>query len=195
MLTAALELFDAPSGPVLVDYPEDAPPVEGPATLVCPVSFPMPESDNSDVAKLTAKLIEEIALLRPWYDISVNNRKRTTVGVSGMDPESMGYLVAEFLEGGMAASENGLSPASRFKLAVDDLKAYYFEAATAQPGQQEADGATLSEWFYRETVAGKVLAAVRNAHKDTEDKAFRLVMSILLIPRAYSGPSPTQARR
>ena len=96
MLTAALELFDAPSGPVLVDYPEDAPPVEGPATLVCPVSFPMPESDNSDVAKLTAKLIEEIALLRSWYDISVNNRKRTTVGVSGMDPESMGIWSLSF---------------------------------------------------------------------------------------------------
>ena len=31
VVAAALELFDAPSGPVLMDYPEDAPPVEGPA--------------------------------------------------------------------------------------------------------------------------------------------------------------------
>ncbi len=184
VVAAALELFDAPSGPVLMDYPEDAPPVEGPATLVCPVSFALPESDDSDNAKLTAKLLEEIALMRPWYDRAVDKRKRTTVGVSSMAPESMGSFVAEFLDGSMPESNGDLSPATLFKLAVEDLKAYYSEAALAQPGQEEADSKTLSAWFYRETVAGNVLSAVRNAHKDTEDKAMRLVINILLIPRA-----------
>ena len=163
VVAAALELFDAPSGPVLMDYPEDAPSVEGPATLVCPVSF---------------------ALMRPWYDRAVDKRKRTTVGVSSMAPESMGSFVAEFLDGSMPESNGDLSPATLFKLAVEDLKAYYSEAALAQPGQEEADSKTLSAWFYRETVAGNVLSAVRNAHKDTEDKAMRLVINILLIPRA-----------
>ena len=151
---------------------------------MCPVSFALPESDDSDNAKLTAKLLEEIALMRPWYDRAVDKRKRTTVGVSSMAPESMGSFVAEFLDGSMPESNGDLSPATLFKLAVEDLKAYYSEAALAQPGQEEADSKTLSAWFYRETVAGNVLSAVRNAHKDTEDKAMRLVINILLIPRA-----------
>ena len=195
VVTAALELIDAPSGPALMDYPEDAPPVEGPATLVCPVSFTLPESDDSNAAKLTAKLLEEITLMRPWYDRAVDNRQRTTVGVSGMAPESMGSFVAEFLDGSMPASKGDLSPATLFKLAVEDLKAYYSEAATAQPGEEEADSNTLSAWFYQETVAGNVLSAVRNAHKDTEDKAMRLVINLLLIPRAHRRNSASEANR
>ena len=85
--------------------------------------------------------------------------------------------------------------AKLFKLAVEDLKAYYFEAATAQPGQEETDSNTLSAWFYQETVAGNVLSAVRNAHKDTEDKAMRLVINILLIPKALRSNSRSEANR
>ncbi len=136
-----------------------------------------------------------IALMRPWYDRAVDNRKRTTVGVSDMDPESMGSFVTEFLDGGMPAPKGDLSPATLFKLAIEDLRAYYFEAATAQPGQEEANSNTLSAWFYQETVAGNVLFAVRNAHKDTEDKAMRLVINILLIPRTQRRTSPSEANR
>jgi hypothetical protein len=45
VLRAALQLLEAPSGPVVVDFPEDAPPVADDATpLACPISFaPLPE--------------------------------------------------------------------------------------------------------------------------------------------------------
>ena len=184
VIAAALELLDAPSGPVLQDYLEEAPFVEGPAALVCPVSFSLPESDKSDSAMLTAKLLEEIALMRPWYDRSVDNRKRTTVGSSGMALESMAPFVGEFLDGGIPESKGDVKSPSLFKLVIEDLKAYYFEAATAQPGQEEADSKMLTAWFYRETVAGSVLFAVGDAHKDTQDKSMRLVVNTLLIPRS-----------
>lgn len=138
----------------------------------------------SGAAKITAKLIEEIALMHPWYDRAVEKRKRTTVGVSGLEPEALGSFVAKFMEGEIPASENDLDSPALFKLAIEDLKAYYFEAATAQPGQENADSSTLSAWFYHEAVVGKVLFAVGDAHKDTEDKAMRLVVNTLLIPRA-----------
>ena len=123
VITAALELLDAPSGPVLQDYLEDAPPVEGPAALVCPVSFALPDSDDSDSAKLTAKLLEEIALMRPWYDRSVHNRKRTTVGASGLALESMGSFVAEFLDGGIPEVPYPLSDQTLLHEAVEALRA------------------------------------------------------------------------
>jgi hypothetical protein len=191
VLTNALELFDADSGPVLKDHPEDVPTIDGPEILVSPAGVSISESDEADTAKLAAKLLEEIALIRPWYDRSVESRKRTTVGVSGMEPEAMGSFITEFLDGGIPESSEGTSPVSQFKLAVDDLKAYYFEAATAQPGQEAATPDTISSWFYRETVAGNVLHAVRNAQMDTEDKTMRLITRILLIPRAHSRPRPS----
>ena len=194
-LTGALELLDAPSGPVLTDHPEDAPPVEGPAALVCPVSFSTPESDDSDTARLTSKFLEEIALMRPWYDRSVNDRKRTTVGVSGMEPEAIGAFIAEFLDGDIPESESDIRAPALLKLAVEDLKAYYFEASTAQPGQENAGSDTLSAWFYRDAVAGRVYNAVRNAHLETEDRAMRLVVNTLLIPRAHSRYLSSQASR
>ena len=190
VLTGALELLEAPSGPVLADFPEDAPLVEGFTGVVGPVSVSIPDFDEGDTAKLTAKFLEEIDLLRPWYDQSMENRKRTTVGVSGRAPESMGSYIAEFLDGGIPESESDASPASQFKLAIDDLKAYYFEAATAQPGQEKADSDTLSAWFYRDTVVGHVLHAVKDAHKDTKDRTMRLIINILLIPKAYARTSP-----
>jgi hypothetical protein len=195
VLKGALELFDADSGPVLVDHPEDVPTVEAPASLVNPASISMSDTDEGDTAKLAAKLLEEIALIRPWYDRSVEDRKRTTVGVSGMEPEAMGSFIAEFLDGSIPESKEDINPVSQFKLAIDDLKAYYFEAATAQPGQEGASSDSISSWFYRETVAGTVLHAVRNAQMDTENRTMRLITRILLIPGAYSQPSPPQATR
>jgi len=150
----------------------------------------MPDFDEGDTAKLTAKFLEEIDLMRPWYNQSMENRKRTTVGVSGRTLESMGSYIAEFLDGGIPESESDASPASQFKLAIDDLKSYYFEAATAQPGQEKADSDTLSDWFYQDTVAGNVLHAVKDAHKDTEDRTMRLITNILLIPKAHARTSP-----
>ena len=190
VLTGALDLLEAPSGPVLADFPEDAPPVEGITGVEGPVSVSMPDVDEGDPAKLTAKFLEEIDLMRPWYNQSMENRKRTTVGVSGRTLESMGSYIAEFLDGGIPESESDASPASQFKLAIDDLKSYYLEAATAQPGQEKADSDTLSDWFYQDTVAGNVLQAVKDAHKDTEDRTMRLITNILLIPKAHARTSP-----
>jgi hypothetical protein len=154
------------------------------------VSFAQPVSDQSDVAQLSAKFKEEIALMRPWYDRSMEERQRTTVGVSGMEPEAIGSFVADFLDGDLPSSQDDESPGFQFKLATDDLKAFYFEAATARPGQKDADGETLSTWYFRETVAGKVLFSVRDAHTDSEDENLRRVVNGLLIPRVHASFSP-----
>ncbi|MBN1618864.1 hypothetical protein JW887_06025, partial [Candidatus Dojkabacteria bacterium] len=43
------------------------------------------------------------------------------------------------------------------KLAVEDLKAYYNEGITAQPGHEGISSEALKKWFWETTVAGKVL--------------------------------------
>ena len=182
-----MNLLESPEGPILADYPEDAPPSEGPATLACPISFPQLETESSDVEKLRAAFMEEISHMRPWYDMAVKKRTRTTVGVAGLEPLALGNFIGAFLDGAMPESpREEIAPPALLKLGVEDLKAYYFEAVTAQPGQENADSQTLAQWFWRETVAGKVLVALRNAHKDSEDEMMQRVVVRLLVPRAQS---------
>src|SRR5438309_10036453 len=80
VLRAALQLLEAPSGPVLVDFPDDAPTAEGSTSLVCPVSFVAPLEDLRDTDLLRAALQREIDQLRTWYNLAVTRRGRTTVG-------------------------------------------------------------------------------------------------------------------
>jgi len=102
----------------------------------------------------------------------------------------MGSFVLRFLDAMPPSSHEDSTTATLLKLVLEDLKAFYFEAATTQPDQGEADSDNLSKWFWRETVSGKVLFAVRDAHMESEDDTLRLVVTRQLVPRAHSGSSP-----
>jgi hypothetical protein len=192
VLQAALQLFDMPSGPVLVDFPDDAPTAAAASTLLaCPVNFaPSPEA-VSDTDRLRAALQHEIAQLRTWYDLAVTQRGRTTMGVSQLTPEDLGTLIGAFLDGQAPPNPRVDIPiAALFRFAVEDLKSYYCEAITAQPGQRAADSTTLADWFWRETTAGRVLFAVQEVCKQIEVPGMHVVASSFLIPRARSAESP-----
>jgi hypothetical protein len=192
VLRAALQLLEAPSGPVLMDFPEDAPPVADDATpLACRVSFAPQLEELSAADLMRAALQREIGQLRTWYDLAVRTRGRTTVGVSRLTPEEMGTFIGAFLDGHTPPIPRSDIPiAALFRFAVEDLKAYYCEAITAQPGQKAAGSQTLADWFWRETAAGRVLFAVQEVCKHTEVPGMPIVGSSFLIPRARSAESP-----
>jgi hypothetical protein len=95
-----LRLFEAPNGPVLADFAENAL-ASGPlaAGLACPVDFTHEEVLLTDTEKLCAALKKEMASLRPWYDLAVKDRGRTTVGVSGLVVDAVGVFVCAFWTG------------------------------------------------------------------------------------------------
>ena len=193
VLRSVLELLEAPNGPaVLVDFPDDAPvSSEEQAVLACPVSFPAPVTDLSDTERLRGTLNQEIQELRSWYDLAVTKSGRTTVGVSGLDPEAIGNFVGAFLGGDIPANPQEDMPVlDLFKLAAEDLKAYYFEAVATQPGQRTASGSQLANWLWRETTAGKVLFKLQEQWKDSDDSNIKLFSSLLLVPRVYDADSP-----
>lgn len=192
VLQAALQLLDAPSGPVLVDFPDDAPTAADAAVpLVCPVSFASPPEDLSDADLLRAALQREIGQLRTWYDLAVTRRGRTTVGASRLTPEELGTFIGAFLNGHAPQNPRSDIPlAALFRFAVEDLKAYYSEALIAQPGYNATDSTTLADWFWRETTAGRVLFAVQEACKQSEVPGMHVVATSFLIPRARSAESP-----
>lgn len=185
-MLAALRLFEAESGPVLEDYPEDAPPAEGEiSTLSCPVDFGQPDVELTETEKLCSAFKKEMTSLRPWYDLAVKKRGRTTVGVSKVDLDGLGDYICSFLEGEIPENpRDDIALPYTLNLATDDLKAYYFEAMTAQPGQESPSSKVLSDWFYGETVAGKVLFALQDLGRESEDMLMKILGNALIIPAA-----------
>ena len=188
VLLATLKLLEAEGGPLLEDFPEDAP-LSGTSvtTLACPVSFAGKEEELNDLEKLPAALREEIAGLRNWYDMAVQKRGRTTFGVSGLEIDQIVELIGTFLQGKTPDNpRDDIDLAYTVNLAVDDLKAYYYEAATAQPGQESPSSKVLNEWFWTETAVSKALFRLRDICNKSQDGLLNLVGKMLLVPVEYA---------
>ena len=183
VLRAALALLDRPAGPVLEEFPDPAPQPADYDGWACPIALPRPESAPEDGhERLVA---EEVARLRPWWDLAKERRGRTTVGASGYDIEEAARMACRYADGGEPddpGAERKLSHS--LKLACDDLMAFYTEAATAQPGA--AGSQDLSDWFWGETAAGRAFLALRERAAGEDDKGMALVGSLLVLPRSQA---------
>ncbi len=197
VLLAALTLLEAPAGPLLEDFPEDAPAAPGAITaLACPVNFPQEETDMSETGQLCAAFKEEMASLRPWYDLAVESHGRTTAGTSGLAVDALADFICSFL--GDIPPENPLPDVHlgfALKLAAEDLKAYYQEGITAQPGQTAASSEVLADWFWGETIAGRTLLAVKEACGKSEDGLMKEVAQDLIVPTMGRSGRVARARR
>lgn len=165
VLLALLTLFEATEGPVLHDFPEDAPEVGDDAmVLSCPVYYDRNEVEPGETDPLQTAFQREIKAMRPWYEMAVAKRHRTTVGASRIDLDALGDFIYTFVRGEEPENPcDDISLGLTMKLAVEDLKAYYIEGVTAQPGQSGASSEMLKDWFWGETVAGKVLLKLKKA--------------------------------
>lgn len=185
VLTATLALLDAPSGPVLVDHAEEAPatPQEDDTEgWVCPVSFPRVAA-ASEGARMDA-LLGEIATLAPWYEAGRARRGRTTMGASTMEPGQMARFLGRWVDGTTRESPlPGIAAADALRLASEDLKAFYFEAATARPGPDGGDA--LTDWFWRDTAAGALIRDLRPVCLADESQEIRDVGDFMLVPEGY----------
>lgn len=184
VLISVLGLLETPGGPpVLVDYPEDEPENDAITVLACPVNFAQSVAGPEDTDPLQAAFRREMAAMRPWYDMALNKRQRTTVGVSGIDLEALGDFIYAFVNGDEPENPRDDIPLiSTLKNAVEDLIAYYNEGITAQPGQSGASSQVLKDWFWEETVAGKVLLALKKVLEASPDKMTSAFGGHFLVP-------------
>ena len=144
VLLATLRLLEAEAGPVLADFPDEAP--EG--GMVEGWACPIPLVGAIGAAETpAARLAVEIRRLRPWHDAAVARRGRTTVGASALAMADAGGYMAGFLDGRAPDSPRPeVAPAALLKTVLEDLKAYYLEAIAAQPGGR-GGSAQLADWF------------------------------------------------
>jgi hypothetical protein len=71
--------------------------------------------------------------------------------------------------------------ATSLKFATDELKAFYYEAKLAQPGQHSAK--SLQDWFWFDTSGGEALLALRIKLASVGDPAFKGLATLSMVPR------------
>jgi hypothetical protein len=181
VLRALLSLFVRSPGPVLEDFPDDAP--AGDAQVhgfACPVSFAPAPAQARGIAQ---SLQDEIAQLAPWYDLARKRRGRTTVGVFGPTIEAAASHVAAWLDVvTQPPSIAGMSAGLAVKRACDDVKAYYYEAMAAQPGNLSP--LAIERWFWNETTAAKAFLAIWETCQRSDDASLKPLALVGLIPRS-----------
>lgn len=184
VVRAALGLLERPTGPVLEDFPDDEPAGVAPQVpLACPVSFAGNVADIGAADGLLDAFQAEVAGLHPWYAEAVRRRQRTTADTTGLAPEAVAAFVAAFARGDEPDSPRAdVSRGAALKMASEDLKAYYGESVTAQPGRA-TDAISLEEWFWGETVAARVLNEVRKQCLGRDGPEYAVLGNLVLIPR------------
>ncbi len=172
VLKALLALFDKPAGPVLEAFACEAP----------------PDRDDRDTLDHIAvehhgSLIEEIDHLASSHEASLRRRGRTTMGGSGLDAKGAARFLADWLDDGACAMD--MAGINRLRLAAEDLKTYYMEAATARGAAR--DGRTVAAWFWTRTAAGRTIDAVRRKCLESDSPAVRDAASYMFVPESVEG--------
>lgn len=188
VLLAALRLLERESGPVLEDFPEDAPAgklTPPPENLVCPVSFPTTKAEGT----LAEKLLDEVAQLQAWHAVAASHRSRTTLGVTGLPLMDVAHYLSKWLGANPPPPyRNDISPGEALKHACDELKAFYYEAKSVQPGTHSSE--SLQDWFWLETAGGAAIRQIRGIAAKSAESSVKAVAVQSLIPRAVEGLAP-----
>jgi hypothetical protein len=80
----------------------------------------------------------------------------------------------------MAALDDALPAAQPLKQAIDDLKAYYLEAASAFP--DPGSSRTRKAWLWDETILARSLLALQPKLAASADPQHKILGNLTLIP-------------
>lgn len=183
VLLQALGLLVRTDGPVILEhFPDDNPSWFDRPGWMPAVRLPAlrPASLASDWA---GALQAELQLVLPAWTRFQARFGRSTVGLAGQAPADWPAFAASFLQGALPQVPLHASAALALRFLADDLKALYGEAAQAEgdtPSARQIDG-----WFWRQTVAGQLLIALRAHALTSSDNAYKTVGGRFLVPASY----------
>ena len=173
VIAAALALLERSRGPVLEDFREPAPEDGIGAPWSCPVRFARAAVGQD----LASSVRAELAGLATWHELAIRRRGRTAAVTSGLGVEQCLDLVVDAGRTGHAGNVRML------KAAVEDLKTYYVEAATAQPGTPPAGA--VDEMLWNESALGRLLRHLAARGSDSGEAAMRSFANDSLVPRRF----------
>jgi hypothetical protein len=103
----------------------------------------------------------------PVWQLACNRIGRTTVGISGLAPETAVEFVARYLSPEPLSNPKGMAAVARVRFAIDDVKAFYLEAALAEGGHPSSQ--QLRDWFWNETLAGNMIREFQDRALASDD--------------------------
>jgi hypothetical protein len=171
VVLSALRLLERHDGPVLLeDFPDDDPRAQ-----------PDPRWRSPSIPASAAQELEhEVEALRPAHERWLARNGRTMIGLSGMSMPEIARYIGAWLTGPPPASpRDGFSPILALRFAVDDLKAYYLEAAAAdgKPSSRQ-----LGDWLWTDTAAGRAIIALRALGLASDDDRLKAVLGNFMVP-------------
>ena len=180
VIRSALELLEAPSGPVLlVDYPHEDPSAADRDDWFPPFNFAESIPNPSDGVQFAAALEDEMQTLAPLHRAFVAATRRSMVGESGMDIEGCRRFFLAYLADPAATA--AANPMTWVPWVVDDLRYYYLEAMLSAypviPSSRQLEG-----WFWDRTVLARGLLALRSKLITHNDTMTRFVGERALLP-------------
>ena len=184
VITSALRLLEAGTGPVVLeDFPEDDPTAVDIAGWKPAFDLTLGEIDVANRAALELALRQEVRAIAPFHARFVASNGRTMIGLSGRGVEDCAMALAAFLTGAPSAgSDPAVSPVQALRWAVDDLKAYYLEAMSADgviPSSRQ-----MQTWFWDRTVLARAIIALRRQLLASEDQRSQAIGRMNLMPGA-----------
>lgn len=185
VILQALRMLDHRADPPRIeDFPEDAPGWVDRSGWRPPCAVPpLPASPPGSSAAWAERLTAEMAVVRPFWEAARVRFGRTTIGLSGQAPEAWPGFAASFFDGALPTVAAHETPALALRFLVDDLKAFYGEAAQsvgAPPSSRQID-----RWFWSETFAAQFLLALRTTATESENNALKTVGGRFFVPMPF----------
>lgn len=183
VVLAALRLLERTDGPVILeDFPEDPPGLKDTPDWQPPALPVMAATPGTPDAWATS-FAAELALLMPLWRQAQARFGRTTIGLSFQPPEAWPAFATRFLAGELPRVAELDTPALALRFLCDDVKALYGEAAQAVGAAPSSH--QLDSWFWRQTVAGQLLIALRSAALTSENNALKTVGGRFFVPAPW----------
>ena len=181
VIAAALRLFETARGPVVLeDFPDD-----DPTAVDWPGWQPLVDAAASiDFGGREAlALRQEVLALAPFHERFVAANRRTTIGLSGLAIGDCARLLSAYLAGSApASSDPSTNSVQALRWAVDDLKAYYLEAMSADAAMPSSR--QVQSWFWDQTLAARAIIALRRQLLASDDKRSQAIGRMNLVPGA-----------
>ena len=184
VIAAALRLLETAPGPaVLEDFPDDDPTAIDLPGWRPPVDFTAGAIDIGEREALDARYARKCSPSRRSTSASslpIGGR-RLALAVSTID--DCARLLSAGLAGSLPASPDpSANPVQALRWAVDDLKAYYLEAMSADGAMPSSR--QMQSWFWDHTLVARAIIALRRQLLASDEKRSQAIGRMNLVPGA-----------
>ncbi len=127
---------------------------------------------------------EECAALKVYYQQQCVSQSRTSVGVAKTPIIELAELFDHvYQHNKLKEIREDISSRLMFRLALDDLKAYYIEAALGN--NKQPSSVQIYDWIWKDTLLGKQMRELRKRFMESDDKKISDLGAKFIVPHQW----------